>query len=236
MEITQETSVGHIATTIPASIDVFERFGVDFCCGGDKPLSEALRGTGVSVGDLLAEIEAAVAALASEQRLHEDWSERDPASLADHVERAHHIYLREKLPYVGEKMATVLRVHGELHPELFELGRLLEHLRKEIDAHLETEETVVFPALREIVETGASGTKGAALEDSLQMLETEHDEVGRLLKAMRGITSNYHPPAGACATYSVLFRELQALEADIHRHVHLENNIMFAAARKLIRP
>jgi regulator of cell morphogenesis and NO signaling len=247
MDITSETRVGHIATTVPASIEVFERYGVDFCCGGDMPLADALQGTGLSVGDILAEIEAAVAALDSEDRLHEDWSEHDPASLADHVESAHHTYLRERLPEVGGKMATVLMVHGEAHPELFELGRLFERLRRDLTAHLESEESDVFPALRSLQSTaraadegepdsheGRSGTYESALRNQLETLESEHDDAGSLLKAMRGVASNYQPPAGACATYNALYRELQALEADIHRHIHLENNVMFPAVRRLI--
>ena len=247
MDITSETRVGQIASSLPASIAVFERYGVDFCCGGDTPLAQALQGTGLSVGDILAEIEAATAALAEEDRVHEDWSERDPASLADHVEAVHHAYLRDRLPEAGRKLSTVLSVHGEAHPELFELGRLFERLRTEITAHLESEEQVVFPALRELQSSARgeqggtvhhhearSGVKEAAVRNHLEDLETEHDTVGSLLKAMRGVTSNYSPPAGACATYNGLFQELQALEADIHRHVHLENNVMFAAVRRLL--
>lgn len=234
MDITSDTRVGDIATTVPASITVFERYGVDFCCGGDTPLSEALKGTGLSVGAILAEIESAASSVQAEDQLHEDWARRDPAALADHVEAVHHGYLREKLPKVGQKMATVLMVHGEAHPELFELGRLFEQLRTEIEEHLRAEENVVFPALRALVRESPTGSAMLALKDSIHSLEAEHDGVGDILKAMRGITSSYQTPPGACATYGALFQELQALEADIHRHVHLENNVMFSAARRLL--
>ncbi|MHB8869513.1 MAG: iron-sulfur cluster repair di-iron protein [Thermoleophilia bacterium] len=234
MNITSDTRVGDIATTIPASISVFERYGVDFCCGGDTPLSEALQGTGLSVGDILAEIESAASSIQAEDRLHEDWADRDPAALADHVEAVHHSYLRERIPAVGRKMATVLMVHGEAHPELFELGRLFEQLRLEIEEHLRTEEEVVFPAIRDLAREVPTGSTEAALQNVLRNLEGEHDDVGKLLKAMRGITSSYQTPPGACATYGALFQDLQALEADIHRHVHLENNVMFSATRRLL--
>jgi regulator of cell morphogenesis and NO signaling len=248
MDITSETRIGHIATTVPGSIEVFERYGVDFCCGGDVPLAEALRGTGLSVGAILAEIEAAAASLEAEDRLHEDWSERDPSSLADHVESVHHAYLRQRLPEIGNKLATVLMVHGEAHPELFELGRLYERLRREVIAHLDSEESEVFPALRslhlavvgakgedaQLHHEGRSGAYESALTVDLQALEGEHESVGSLLKAMRGVTSNYQPPAGACATYNALYQELQAVEADVHRHIHLENNVMFPAVRRLM--
>ncbi|MHB0981260.1 MAG: iron-sulfur cluster repair di-iron protein [Thermoleophilia bacterium] len=234
MDITSDTRVGDIATTVPASISVFERYGVDFCCGGDSPLSEALHGTGLSVGDILAEIESAAASIQAEDRLHEDWAQSDPAALADHIEAVHHSYLRERLPSVGRKMATVLMVHSESHPELFELGRLFEQLRTEIEQHLRTEEEVVFPAVRALAREAPTGSAEAGLKDWLRGLETEHDAVGALLKAMRGITSTYQTPFGACATYSALFQDLQALEADIHRHVHLENNVMFATTRRLL--
>ena len=234
MNITHHTRVGDIASEIPASIAVFERYGVDFCCGGDVPLARALEGTGLSVGDILAEIESAATSAQTEDRLHEDWSKRDPAALADHVEAVHHGYLRERLPSVGRKMATVLSVHGENHPELFELGRLFERLRVEIEQHLVTEETTVFPALRELVREAPTGSAEAALLSAIDNLEGEHETVGDLLKSIRGVTSNYVTPAGACATYGSLFRDLRALEADIHTHVHLENNVMFATTRRLL--
>ncbi|MCZ7663900.1 MAG: DUF542 domain-containing protein [Thermoleophilia bacterium] len=124
MDITSATKVGDIATMVPAAIEVFERYGVDFCCNGKRPLDEALRGTGLSVGDILAEIERATEAQAQEDELHQDWSGYAPGTLADHIEATHHGYLRAELPKIGARMATVLSVHGERHPELFELGRL----------------------------------------------------------------------------------------------------------------
>ncbi len=240
MDITSATKVGDIATMVPAAIEVFERYGVDFCCNGKRPLDEALRGTGLSVGDILAEIERATEAQAQEDELHQDWSGYAPGTLADHIEATHHGYLRAELPKIGARMATVLSVHGERHPELFELGRLFEKLRRELDEHLAKEEQVVFPMLRtldtEYEGSGPGSTRAwtpEALRAELASLEAEHGDVGDALKSIRGLTSNYQTPADACITYSTLYRELQGLEVDIHRHVHLENNILIPTVRTL---
>lgn len=240
MNITNTTRVADIATLVPASIEVFERYGVDFCCHGDQALDEALRGTGLSVGDILAEIERVMQARTEEDALHRNWSEYAPGALADHIEQVHHQYLREQLPKVGARLATVLSVHGDRHPELFELGRVFARLRRELEEHLAREESLVFPLVRALdpgypADAGRplrSGDSGALLSE-LARLEDEHDTVGDALKAIRGLTANYQTPPDACVTYSALYQDLQALEADIHRHVHLENNILIPAVKRL---
>ncbi len=243
MTITASSKIRDVARDIPASLVVFERYGVDFCCGGDRPLSEAVQGTKLSVGDLIAEIEAAAEAQQGEDSLHEDWSRYSPAGLTRHIEQAHHEYLREELPKAGAALAKVIQVHGDRHSELFDLGRVFQRLRNDLLAHLEREETVIFPAIRdslgegtpgEEAEEGALGPPPPELLDWLDGLEADHDVAGGLLQEMRRIADGYGLPEDACATYGGLYETLAALEADIHRHVHLENNILIPEVREAL--
>ncbi len=233
MTITASSKIRDVARDIPASLDVFERYGVDFCCGGDRPLSEAVKGMHLSVGDLIAEIEAAAQAQDQEDSLHEDWSRYSPAGLTRHIEEAHHEYLREKLPKAGAALAKVIQVHGDRHEELFELGRVFERLRNDLLAHLEQEESVIFPAIRESLgdDDAESVPPPPELLEWLEGLEADHDDAGRLLHDMRTLTNGYQTPEDACATYGGLYETLAAMEADIHRHVHLENNILIPEVR-----
>ncbi|GAB4246747.1 MAG: iron-sulfur cluster repair di-iron protein [Thermoleophilia bacterium] len=239
MQISGESRVADIAREIPASLKVFERYSVDFCCGGDKSLVEAVRGKGLSVGDLISEIERAAEAERQEDEVHADWSKYSPTGLLAHIEETHHDYLRRELPEVGAKLAKVIQVHGDNHHELFDLGRSFEQLRNNLLAHLELEEDRIFPAIRAAFpgeDYKPSGQVNGSLVGWLEDLETDHDAVGQLLHRMREITNGYSVPQDACATYSGLYRALIELEADIHRHVHLENNILLPALRESLTP
>lgn len=228
MDINGTTRVGDIATRIPASIEIFERYGVDFCCNGDRPLTEALAGTGASVRGIMAEIERAVDLEREEERHYVDWIHESPATLADHIVETHHTFLEREMPRVDRDLAKVISVHGAQHPELVELGRVYGKLQAELQDHLRKEEEQVFPLLRGL---GPNDVASPELLGLLDQLEAEHDGAGSALYEIRGITSNYQTPPDACFTYSTLYRELQALEADVHRHVHLENNVLIPGLR-----
>lgn len=228
MDIDGTTRVGDIAARIPASIEIFERYGVDFCCHGDRPLLDALEGTGVSAGDILAEIAKLTPAGSDMEHAHVDWTAASPADLADHIVKTHHAYLDREMPRVGADLAKVISVHGQNHPELHEVGRVYGRLWAELEAHLRMEEADVFPRLKQLDSHDAPPAK---LLDLFDQIETEHDAAGEALHAIRGTTSNYQTPADACFTYTSLYRGLQALEADVHRHVHLENNVLIPGLR-----
>lgn len=239
MHITSDTTVAEVAVSLPASLEVFERYGIDFCCGGQQPLEPMLVDRGLSVGDLLAEIERAAEAEQQEDDLHTDWAQASLSDLLDHVVGTHHLFLREQLPRAGDELTRVIAAHGERHPELHELGRVYGGLRQELEAHLTKEEQELFPAIR-VVELqrrggghGQDGAQVAMLRAGLPELEEEHDRAGEALHAMHDLTGGFQTPADACTTYSSLFRRLLLLEADIHRHVHLENNILIPAVRRL---
>ena len=239
MQITSGTTVAEVAVEIPVSMEVFERYGIDFCCGGQQPLTRLLAEKGLSVGDLMAEIERAQEAQADEDELHVDWARASLSDLLDHVVATHHAFLREQLPRAGDELTRVIAAHGERHPELHELGRVYGSLRQELEAHLTKEEQDLFPAIRVVEVQRREGGNGrddaevATLRAGLPELEQEHDQVGQALHGMHGLTGGFATPADACPTYSSLYRRLLLLETDIHRHVHLENNILIPAVRQL---
>ena len=148
MDINGATRVGDIAARIPASIEVFERYGVDFCCNGDRPLTEALAGTGASVGGIMAEIERAVDLEREQERQHVDWIHESPATLADHIVETHHTFLEREMPRIDRDLAKVISVHGggAQHPELMELGRVYGQLQAELEDHLRKEGGSGFPS------------------------------------------------------------------------------------------
>jgi len=228
MDIDGTTRVGEIAACIPASIEIFERYGVDFCCHGYRPLVDALDGTGVSAGDILAEIARFSQAETDEEGPHVDWTAASPSALADHIVETHHAYLDREMPRVGADLAKVISVHAQNHPELHEVGRVYGQLWAELEAHLRKEEADVFPRIKQL---GPHDPPPAELLDLFDQIKTEHDAAGEALHAIRGTTSNYQTPADACFTYTSLYRGLQALEADVHRHVHLENNVLIPGLR-----
>lgn len=229
-DISGDARIGDIATSLPASMKVFERHGVDFCCGGDRPLAEALQGTGLSVDDARTEIEEAAAAEAQEDAVHRDLAHATPDELIEHILATHHRYLKRELPDLEQRLTTVISVHGDHHPELHELGRLFAELKGAIEGHLSREEEETFPAVK--AARGRSEEEMAPILEQMGTLETEHDTVGDALKNMRGLSAGYRLPADACPTYTAVYQGLERLEADIHRHVHLENNVLFPALRR----
>ena len=215
MDITTESRVGEIAAAHPLATRVFARHGIDFCCGGGVPLSQACAKRELDAGAVVAEIEAT---LADGDDAGEHWSEAPLDALVRHILADYHEPLREELPRLETMARKVNRVHGEREP--VRLPALLETylaLEAEISRHLADEETGLFPA---ILERGASVTGAAALLD-------DHREVGRRLAEIRELTDDFVPPEGACNTWRALWAGLEALESSLHEHIHLENNVLF---------
>ena len=221
MEITAHTLVADIAAHHPRSIEVFERHGIDFCCGGRRPLGEACREHGSFVEAVAAEIAAAVARELPEDRVFTD---APLGALLDHIVSRYHAALREDLPRLGRMADKVAEVHGEHHPELHELARVYGGLRDELVPHMAAEEERVFPALRQLAE---SGTEGAQVQSALHALEEEHDQAGAALARLRSLSHGFAVPDDACATYRALYEGLVRFEGELHEHVHLENNVLF---------
>jgi regulator of cell morphogenesis and NO signaling len=210
--LTTEATVGQIAADAPAAVRVFETYGIDYCCGGQVGFAEACRKRGLDSERVLAEIETAVATGEGEER---DWRTAPVGDLIEHIVSTHHVYLKVNLPRIEEMLQKVMRAHGEAVPPL---AQVFGPMKEELDAHLLKEEMILFPMIR---------TTGRGALGPIRVMMAEHDSAGEALEALRKLTNGYTVPEGACNTWRALYFEMEAMEKDLHRHIHLENNILF---------
>ncbi len=233
--VNSEQTVGEVVAAAPLTARIFQRHGIDFCCGGKVPIADACRDKGVDADALIAEIEQLVAEPAPETT---DWTAQPLGDLIDHILGKHHEYLNRELPRVVALAKKVDAVHGARHPEIFPaLSRHVLSMAQELDAHMMKEEQVLFPAVRAIETGGSAGAFGhcGGIDAPISVMEWEHEEVGRVLADMRRITSNYTPPADACNSFRALYAGLEDMEQDLHVHIHLENNVLHPRALALSR-
>jgi regulator of cell morphogenesis and NO signaling len=223
------TTVGEIVTTDFRAASVFEQFGIDFCCGGRQSITDACRTASADP----ALVRRALEALPPPATNDEDDVTRWPVErLIDHIVSTHHMYVRQAMPTIAHYLAKLVNVHGERHPELARISAHFDELRRELQQHLMKEEHVLFPYIREI----AAATDGdrrspfGTIENPIRMMEREHQDAGDELRLIRELTHGYAPPSDGCTTYRVCFAELERFERDLHRHVHLENNVLFPKA------
>lgn len=213
---------------------VFERHGLDFCCGGGLPLSEACRKSAADETTVRAELAAAVATPSPDPN-PADW-ELD--LLADHIVTTHHGFVRQAMPALMQHAAKVAAVHGGNHPEMVDVATLVEVVVNEMTLHMRKEEQILFPRITDMARAHRDGaplppTPFGSVSGPIHVMEAEHEAAGAAMAAIRRLTADYTPPSDACTTYRVLFQELEAFERDLHRHVHLENNILFPGAGAL---
>ena len=225
MTITEQTTVKEIASALPSSIRVFQRHGIDFCCGGKTPLVDACREHGIPYEDLAAAIEIAAAEPEADAR---DWQTAPLHALIDHIVTTYHDPLREELPRLESMAAKVARVHGAKAPHLVRVDEIVAELSADLRSHMKKEELVLFPAIRAVRESDAGPALPIAAP--IAVMEHEHDLAGALLGELRKLTDGYSAPAWACQTFQALYHGLAELESTMHGHVHLENNVLFPRA------
>jgi regulator of cell morphogenesis and NO signaling len=224
-----DTPVGRLVAERPCRARVFERLGIDYCCGGKKPLGEACAGLGLDPAVVLRELERTDAQDLVEGEL--DWSTATLTDLVDHIEAVHHAYLREALPRLTSLVEKVAGIHGGHHPELSKLRWVFLGFRDEIEAHMTKEEHVLFPMCRALeVASVPPRFHCGTIRNPIRAMELEHDDAGSALAAMRTLTHGFTPPPDACNTFRAMLHGLAELEADMHLHVHEENNILFPRA------
>jgi regulator of cell morphogenesis and NO signaling len=227
------TTVGEIVARDFRTAAVLESYGIDFCCGGRRTLAEACRAATVDP----TAVERALAVLPPPDAGADDVTQWPVDRLIDHIVSTHHAYIRTALPLVGRYLAKLVEVHGGRHPELSRIAASFEHMGNDLLQHMTKEERVLFPYIRELATAThkAPASPFGTVENPIRMMEREHRDAGDDLRLIRELANGYTVPADGCTTYGVCFAELAQFERDLHRHVHLENNLLFPKAVELER-
>ena len=228
-------TVREYALEIPAATRIFEKLGIDYCCGGGKSLADACTAAGISVDEVLDSLHADSKSVASAAK---GWQALSQAELITHIVDKHHAFTREELVRLEALLAKVSGVHGQNHPELFQLQDQFGKLRAELEPHMLKEESVLFPYIVQL-EVAALANQTIppppfrTVQNPVRVMMAEHDAAGYILGRMREASSDYAVPPDGCISYKTLYSALTALEVDLHQHIHLENNILFPRAVEL---
>ncbi|MBI3402994.1 MAG: iron-sulfur cluster repair di-iron protein [Acidobacteria bacterium] len=230
----EQVTVGDIVAADFRTGAVFERFGIDFCCGGRRSLPDACREASADP----AEVVRALDALPPRATSDDDVTRWPVDRLIDHILTRHHAYVRSALPSIARHLAKLHEVHGARHPELARIATVFEQVSGELEQHMFKEEQILFPYVRDLGRhpdqaCGVRISPFGTVENPIRMMEREHREAADELRLIRELTSGYMPPADGCTTYSVCMAELAEFERDLHCHVHLENNVLFPKAVEL---
>lgn len=235
MSITTSKTVSEIAVERPASLRVFEQLGIDYCCGGKKSLTSVCDKLQLSIDEVLARIEKAESAATAPDA---DWNHATLVSLCAHIVNKHHAFVREELARLTKIVDKVFSVHGAAHPELEKIKQYFADVNADMTSHMMKEEQVLFPYI-EKMETAVAKDEAlppaffGSVANPITAMMNEHDVAGSLMAQLRTMSQGYRLPEGACATYHAMYEGLQDFERDLHRHVHLENNILFPRALRM---
>ena len=213
---------------------IFEKYTFDFCCKGKRSLQAACEEK-----DLPAETVAEELGLAlnANESTAVDFNKFSLATLADYIVSVHHDYTKKELPQIFYYLQKVSSKHGDRHSELNEIFEKFLELRDEMEMHMQKEEQILFPRIKELENAIENNKRSAAsIQIPIAAMEDEHEHAGNLLKEIRNLSNNYNPPPDACTTYRLSFAAFKAFEEDLHQHIHLENNILFPRAIKLLEP
>lgn len=229
MNIEENLVIGKLVAQDYRTASVFTKYGIDFCCRGDKTIGDACAEKNVNSKEVLAEI--------IEIQLEKtigltDYSSWPLNVLADHIEKKHHLYVQEKTAEILPNLEIIFKKHGGKHPELLEIRSEFSLSAKELAAHMKKEELILFPFIRKMVKAKQNGSKLNAgyfgtVRNPISSMMDDHTVEGERFIMIKALSNNYTPPEDACATFKVTFALLQEFEQDLHLHIHLENNILF---------
>lgn len=229
--MTLDQTIGEIVAQDYKAAAVFKKYGIDFCCKGNRSIEEACEGKKISPSHVYQDLEK----LNQVQGENTDYQSWPLDLLAQYVVSMHHNYVREKTPVLLQFLNKICKVHGARHPELFEVYELFEESARDLGEHLEKEEQILFPFIKTLTEAERTGAPleqvhFGSVENPVEMMKHEHAVEGERFAKIAELTSNYQFPSDACSTYQVAFKMLEDFENDLHKHIHLENNILFPGA------
>jgi regulator of cell morphogenesis and NO signaling len=235
MNDTLEKSIGQLVAEDYRTAQVFKAHKIDFCCKGNRTLTEVATKKGLNLEAISEELEAV---RSNGQENLPDFKIWPLDLLIDYIEKTHHRYVEKQIPVLKQYLNKLCRVHGERHPELYEIYEQFNTSAGELSMHMKKEELVLFPYIRKMV-VGPTGSEAlekphfGSVSNPIQMMMEEHDNEGERFRTIAKLSNDYTPPEDACNTYRVAFSLLQEFEDDLHRHIHLENNILFPKSEKL---
>lgn len=234
MEINKENLVGEIVASNYQTATVFKKYGIDFCCNGNRSIENACKGQDIDSTILIEELKEVDAKVQADHD-YESWN---IGFLSDYIYNNHHRYVERKIPEIKGHLDKICQVHGDNHPELFEIRNLFSDSANELTMHMKKEEIILFPYFRKLVEALESGDpilsgQFKSAESPIAVMHKEHDNEGERFRRINQLTNNYTIPEDACGTYQVTFSLLKEFEEDLHKHIHLENNILFSKALKI---
>lgn len=235
MKIQENNIIGELVARDYRAASVFKKYGIDFCCQGNRTIQDACKAKNIDASSVLADLNEANKTSTESSIDYQSW----PLDLlVDYIEKKHHRYVEDKTQEIKPYLDKICRVHGDRHPELLEINNLFNEAAGELAAHMKKEELILFPFVRKIAKAKQENAKPEAphfgtVENPIQMMMHEHNTEGERFRKIENLSDNYTPPVDACNTYRVTFALLKEFEADLHLHIHLENNILFPKAIEL---
>lgn len=224
-----DETIGEIVTRDYRKAQVFKSFGIDFCCGGKKTVSEVCEKKGIDAKEVNNALELVTGEIKTSENDCLTW---DIGFLTDYIINTHHHYVKETTPFIMELANKVAKVHCDQHPETLRVAQLFSQVGADLMLHMSKEERILFPFIKELATVQHQGgsiptSAFGKVSNPIQMMESEHEQAGEALQTIREITNNFTMPADACNSYTTLYKMLYEYEIDLHRHVHLENNVLF---------
>lgn len=232
MDVLGNLTLSEIVTKNFKAAAVFESYNLDFCCRGNKPLNSACDEKGIDTTAVLSDLTNLFVTPGESNGRYDEWN---LDFLSDYIVYNHHSYVRNMIPLITAHTQKVAMVHGKNHPETIEAAKIFTIVYKDLKQHMMKEEEILFPYIKQLVKAAKNSSKTekpyfGTVENPIKMMEAEHQSAGDELFELRRITNNYTPPEDACNTFKICYKELKDFEEDLHKHVHLENNILFPKA------
>jgi regulator of cell morphogenesis and NO signaling len=235
MSEVKEKAVGEIVKDNFKAADVFSKHGIDFCCGGKIGLEQACNESGSDVSTVVSELNELENQVGAGNFDFDSW---ELSFLIDFIVNTHHNYIRKAIPEILPLAQKVAEVHGDIHPEVIKINELFTALAEELMSHMEKEEQILFPIIKKLTDPSTTQEEidnfhCGSVDGPISVMEAEHDNAGDILKEISKLSSGYTLPEGGCNTYRVLYGKLNEFENDLHRQIHLENNILFPKSLQL---
>lgn len=227
MKITEDNTLGSIVANNLSTSRVFDKYGLDYCCGGNKTLHNACKENRIDVKEIISELMDNSVVMPGI-----DYNSWPLDLLIDYIEKKHHRYVRDEIPPILKNLNRLCQAHGQLHPELHEIKELFESSGRELSSHMQKEEMILFPYIRNLVRAKNDNATFAAapfgsVKNPIAMMMKEHEFEGERFIKIRRVTNDYTVPKDGCNTYLATYQMLKDFETDLYLHIHLENNILF---------